>query len=1030
MPTLRMTTLICGIATALGGLPPVRGEATTPQSDDEIVARWTFDSPADADAWTAPSQCEKLGVHDGALRLKLTGPDAFVSAPAVKARMDGCAIRVRMRCDRRGVSEIFYVTDKDPEYSPRQRVFLETPASRDFQVYDFVLGTPRDTDRQLIGFRIDPHNDNTSGLVEIDSIEVVRLAPVFDVCFAPADARVPGDTVLLRLSVRQTAGRAVTCDLTAAIGDAPAVPLRPADGGRERVAESRVGVAGPGYHRFTARLSLGGISYELETGASSLAAEQPERKAFLQGDRLRMELIPDAGADRRFYAGRLWARDGKGEWVDAGLVQPLMTLVTQDGTSVRSRAVSFREEDCTSTAVRDLSGGEPDAPASIRLRLGQNQGREFIEMHSCLRAGHRLEVLQLAAPTLLAGRPGMDAADRYGLFGGIEFLEPGWESSSARAVGEKFAERWKPHAHKITIPLMAIEQKGLTTALLWQPLDQWNGDRDRPAATFASPNFIDRQPNHLMRLSVPGVCERNEENRLYPGTPVAIGPEAGIRLRCVIVAEPDTPVASLARRWYEIFGAPDPPPAPHDAARMHEICMQNYGQTLYWPEDKGWRHHMYLEQASAFAPDVAAALLSHAARSGNDRWVKATGIAGRSIIDTLGPLASRVARPPNVQGALSSQRPDGTWAFKNTPQMIEQTRKLTDGKYADLGEDGSTSLGTTVMPALPVLRHALLTGDPECVAAGLKALDAMKQFRVPRGAQVWEVHQLVPDIRAAALAVEAYRLGYQITHDAQHLDQAQYWAWAGVPFLYSWRVPVDRKPAQIQVTRNKTDWRDRAMRPAAEGFENPRREIMPYATIPVLGTTFYVISWFGSVVQWCGLEWAYQVLDLAEFRADPLLRQIAVGVIRSGQQQMLDREPWVGLYPDVWDLTTNSAVGAYIGAKLPLECLRAMGDAPADGETWSRVVAGPAGKLHVSGWGRLRRLTVEGSTLAAEVDFAPGQASELLLVNADKPVEIRAGAAALEAGIGNNRWHYSADRRVVAARFTGPTAVTQILVRW
>ena len=65
-----------------------------------------------------------------------------------------------------------------------------------------------------------------------------------------------------------------------------------------------------------------------------------------------------------------------------------------------------------------------------------------------------------------------------------------------------------------------------------------------------------------------------------------------------------------------------------------------------------------------------------------------------------------------------------------------------------------------------------------------RALEAMRRFRVPRGAQVWEVHQEIPDIRAAALAVEAYQKAYEITGDSRYLDDASYWAWTGVPFIY------------------------------------------------------------------------------------------------------------------------------------------------------------------------------------------------------------------------------------------------------
>ena len=44
------------------------------------------------------------------------------------------------------------------------------------------------------------------------------------------------------------------------------------------------------------------------------------------------------------------------------------------------------------------------------------------------------------------------------------------------------------------------------------------------------------------------------------------------------------------------------------------------------------------------------------------------------------------------------------------------------------------------------------------------------------------------------------------------------------------------------------------------------------AVIPVFGTSFYVVSWFGNAVQWCGVEWAEKVLLFCKERPDPLLQ--------------------------------------------------------------------------------------------------------------------------------------------------------------
>src|SRR5690606_31617370 len=123
-----------------------------------------------------------------------------------------------------------------------------------------------------------------------------------------------------------------------------------------------------------------------------------------------------------------------------------------------------------------------------------------------------------------------------------------------------------------------------------------------------------------------------------------------------------------------------------------------------------------------------------------------TGQTGRRIVDVAGPLTTRFVPEPAYE-ALRTMRPDGTWAFVNTEDMRKGTLWTTKGKYDSLGEDGSTSLGTCVQAAMPMIRYAEFSGDPELIAGVVKALDAMARFRVPRGAQVWEVHQQIPDIR-------------------------------------------------------------------------------------------------------------------------------------------------------------------------------------------------------------------------------------------------------------------------------------------
>ena len=52
---------------------------------------------------------------------------------------------------------------------------------------------------------------------------------------------------------------------------------------------------------------------------------------------------------------------------------------------------------------------------------------------------------------------------------------------------------------------MAFSRDNAALALYWDCMQKWDGANDRPAAVFASPNFIERQDNHLMGLFLPSV---------------------------------------------------------------------------------------------------------------------------------------------------------------------------------------------------------------------------------------------------------------------------------------------------------------------------------------------------------------------------------------------------------------------------------------------------------------------------------------------------------------------------------------------
>ena len=89
-----------------------------------------------------------------------------------------------------------------------------------------------------------------------------------------------------------------------------------------------------------------------------------------------------------------------------------------------------------------------------------------------------------------------------------------------------------------------------------------------------------------------------------------------------------------------------------------------------------------------------------------------------------------------------------------------------------------------------ILEGAALSGDRALIEQALRLLDqqtALYAHTVPRGAQTWEVALHTQDILAAGRLVDAYVLGYLLSNDEKHLEQARYWAWiAWTPSSVIW----------------------------------------------------------------------------------------------------------------------------------------------------------------------------------------------------------------------------------------------------
>jgi len=1024
---------------------------------ETVIARWDFETAGDVEGWRAGHDIGSLRAAKGCLEVAVTGRDPYLYPPPVQAPLDGCVLRVRVRSDVTANMQVYWATQDHPEYNPQRMIsrLIRAPQYQfpcenksGFITLTFALGSLADAGRILTGLRLDPTDGPARARVEIDWVELVRLAQRLEVTAAWSSHRVdPRETAHLRLSLRPVQGRAEGPFYEAVL---PATaPQRVRVESKKLVLESgptRLDQPGTHVSRTILRSPEGKSACDMEASIIACEADVPPVEPVLRAETVALDLVRSATGSG-YGAARWRIRTPDNVWRTAGWLLPLARLIVRTGTgTVVQREPEFRIAERTERLVRLHATVEAEGLWTVEVEFSLAAGGQVdpINVHARLTCPPGGRLLAFAGPMVRVDGDGARERillQRYALFGGIEFLAPGWRSSSARAVGERFADRWSPHPFKVSLPVMAIEADGLTRAVMWRP-----GGENReatsdalPTATFASPNFLDGQPNHLMCLSLPGIGTYREENEAYARTPLPAQASRSLHLAYKLAAGADLPVAQTARLWYELFSPPPPPSQPYPSDTLYAMILRNYGQTNYWADEGGWRNHWFHTDKTGYRADIAATLIAHAAATGDRTWIERTGLTDQSVIEAAGTLASRLRANRQVRNNIQTMRPDGTWAFINTQRVRKLARRFTNGRHNGLGEDGSTSLGTCATHALPILHYAALSGDEASIEAGVRALAAMTRFRVPRGAQTWEVHQDIPDIRAATLAVEAYHLGYQLTGDRQWLDEAGYWAWTGVPFLYSWHVPIENTPGFLFASYDR-DASERSYIPLRKVYQSGRPQVTPYGSLPVLGTTFYTINWFGVLVQWCGLEWAEKVIELDRDRPDRLLRYIADGVVRSGQQQMSDMLPWIGLYPDSWRLRSNLAYPALIYPGLILRCMQAQEVLPRDSVPWTRVLhdATRNRRWHVSGWGRPIELAEPrlANPWQATVAFLPGQPNELILANVDRPTQLRIESQRLAkrtpdaSGESEVGWYYDPKHRAIVARFIQPHKLTRIEVRW
>ncbi len=474
---------------------------------------------------------------------------------------------------------------------------------------------------------------------------------------------------------------------------------------------------------------------------------------------------------------------------------------------------------------------------------------------------------------------------------GIEYLAD--EPSSSKADVRTAAHlRRVPDPHKLCFPMVAFCHAGRCLSLRWSR-------SERVALVHDSPDRMFNSGAHLIGLWAPNVGRHRLENDLFALNPMPLEPGQPVRAYATITGCQADSVVPAIRRYVAAAGVPELPVDPGGLEAAVELMAAGWTRSSGYDGAGGWKHAVWGRWEPQPAADACAFVLwlarhtgSRSTRTGLQKAMEA-GLARVRKADAHFMGGVSHVRPPgapfvfgDVAAFLRARKRGATMALARFEPDGSLPYRRRKGK-PDYGEThfAKHANGCGAPELARILEAALLTGDSDLADKAVALLDkqtALYANTVPRGAQTWEVPLHTPDILASAYLVSAYVTGHKLTGRRDLLDQAIYWAWTGVPFVY-----LDRWTAG---------------------------EVGDYATIPVLGATSWRAPlWIGLPVQWCGRVYAAALEALAPLDPAGPWDRLARGITASALQQTWSPpDKRQGLLPDFFNLATQHRDGPAI----------------------------------------------------------------------------------------------------------------------
>ena len=603
-----------------------------------------------------------------------------------------------------------------------------------------------------------------------------------------------------------------------------------------------------------------------------------------------------------------------------------------------------------------LTGADTDTDGvkwNYEMQWALDEDAKRIKTECQLQTDGNRELLAFRGPMLYAGQGRNREKKTAALFPGLEFLESDERSSSTRDAAPPLDNRLVPHPYKITVPVLAVEMQKTLVGIIWNPLETWDGENQMLSAIFASPNWHQRQKNHALGVFLPTIPTWVQENHTEASIPYPLISSRPVSIKTEIIVDGNASILDAVAHWTDAYGTPEPLQSPR--GDKEEVLLSRHGfMHTTWDENTrksrhcvDWAAHNepgfgtllwydYLATKNEQVKERVLEIISNTVADAGPGGLAARGschILRWEFPFYIGSLDAALAyMEAETQQRIATQESDGSWRWHPTNE-----------RTAILGKAGEAVLGTCAESALLLLKHARITGNKTSREAGLKALEFMKQFSLPRGAQMWECPMYQPDVLAAAHAIGAYVEAFELTQEKGYFKRATYWAETALPFLYHWHLPD--------------------------------RPGMHFASIPVFGTTFYTHPWFGVPVQWNGLVLAYYLQRLNQHTEDERWHRMAEGITVSAMYQQWDDGELKGTYPDGFYGFCTEGKGPHLNPEdIMVNVYTLRGLDPG-------IKTAIAGDIHLSSGAKVNALTLtDAGQLKWQLSYAENETSYALIV--------------------------------------------------